>query len=206
MRFRTSTAGSRPHSGRQHRSALWSLRAVSGNTIQTQVSDGSDRGESQRTDLKDVVGETVFFWKAGEGVRPYQGHWTGLTRVIGVEGSHLWISQSATAINCAKEQVRMASSAERAMRWIMMKLDAEDPESRTPHGPPPRQQDLTGHQLPTTATFRPTPPNEQQQRQTTEQQQQRKRQQQPRPPVEIHTEQSQPALQRNRRCAEVQSQ
>ena len=68
----------------------------------------------------------------------------GPARVIGVEGSNLWVSHGATAMKCAKERVRMASPAEKEMREMMMRLGAEDPDSRKAHGPPPRQQDLTG--------------------------------------------------------------
>ena len=40
-----------------------------------------------------------------------QGHWLGPARVIGVEGGNVWVSHRATAIKCAKEQLRMASPA-----------------------------------------------------------------------------------------------
>ena len=53
-----------------------------------------------------VPGDAVFNWRAGRGVRQSQGHWMGPARVIGVEGSNLWVSHGATAIKCAKEQLR----------------------------------------------------------------------------------------------------
>ena len=37
----------------------------------------------------------------------------GPSRVIGVEGSNLWVSPKATAIQCAKEHVWMSSLAEK---------------------------------------------------------------------------------------------
>ena len=48
----------------------------------------------------------------------------------------------ATAVNCAKEQQRMASPAEREMREMLMRIGGDDPDDRSKHGVP-RQQDLT---------------------------------------------------------------
>ena len=42
---------------------------------------------------------------------------------------------------------------------MMMRLGAEDLDSRKAHGPPPRQQDLTGQQPPTIERTKPTSPN-----------------------------------------------
>ena len=41
-----------------------------------------------------------------------------------------------------KEQLRMASPAEREMREILMRIGGDDPDERSTHGVP-RQQDLT---------------------------------------------------------------
>ena len=57
--------------------------------------------------------------KTGEQIKEFhqsQGHWMGPARAIGVEGSNLWVLHGATAITCAKEQVRMTSPAEKEMR------------------------------------------------------------------------------------------
>ena len=64
----------------------------------------------------------------------------GPARVIGVEGSNLWVSHRATAIKCAEEHVRMSSPAEKKLEEMMMRLRAEDQDSRKAHEPPPRQQ------------------------------------------------------------------
>ena len=77
-----------------------------------------------------------------------QGHWLGPARVIGVEGGNVWVSHRATAIKCAKEQLRMASPAEREMREMLMRIGGDDPDERSKHGVP-RQQDLTQQQPPT---------------------------------------------------------
>ena len=53
----------------------------------------------------------------------------------------------ATAIKCAKEQLRMASPAEREMREMLMRIGGDDPDERSKHGVP-RQQDLTQQQPP----------------------------------------------------------
>ena len=42
-----------------------------------------------------------------------EGQWLGPARVIGIEGGNFWVSHRATAIKCAKEQLRVASPAER---------------------------------------------------------------------------------------------
>ena len=48
----------------------------------------------------------------------------------------------------AKEQLRMASPAEREMREMLMRIGGDDPDERSKHGVP-RQQDLTQQQPPT---------------------------------------------------------
>ena len=87
-----------------------------------------------------VPGDLVYYWRAGNGVHEAQGHWLGPARVIGVEGGNVWVSHRATAIKCAKEQLRMASPAEREMREMLMKIRGDDPDERSKHGVP-RQQD-----------------------------------------------------------------
>ena len=77
-----------------------------------------------------------------------QGHWLGPAQVIGVEGGNVWVFHRATAIMCAKEQLRMASPAEREMREMLMRIGGDDPDERSKHGVP-RQQDLTQQQPPT---------------------------------------------------------
>ena len=47
-----------------------------------------------------------------------------------------------------KEQLRMASPAEREMREMLMRIGGDDPDERSKHGVP-RQQDLTQQQPPT---------------------------------------------------------
>ena len=79
-----------------------------------------------------MPGDTVYYWRASQGVHQPQGHWVRPARVIGVEGSNLLVSHRATATRCAKEQVRMASAAEKEMReMMMMRLGAEDPDTLT---------------------------------------------------------------------------
>ena len=78
------------------------------------------------------------------------------TRVIGIEGGNVWVSHRATAIKCAKEQLRMASPAEREMREMLMRIGGDDPDERSKHGVP-REQDLTQQQPPTES-----PPQKQQ--------------------------------------------
>ena len=95
-----------------------------------------------------VPGDLVYYWRAGGGVHEAQGHWLGPARVIGVEGGNVWVSHRATAIKCAKEQLRMASPAEREMREMLMRIGGDDPDERSKHGVP-RQQDLTQQQRPT---------------------------------------------------------
>ena len=43
-----------------------------------------------------------------------EAHWQ--MGVIGIEGGNVWVSHRATAMKCAREQLRMASTAEREMR------------------------------------------------------------------------------------------
>ena len=57
------------------------------------------------------------------------------------------MSHRATAIKRAKEQLRMASPAEREMRVMLMRIEGDDPEEGSKHGVP-RQQDLTQQQPP----------------------------------------------------------
>ena len=59
----------------------------------------------------------------------------------------MWVSHRATAVKCAKEQLRMASPAEREMRELLMRIGGDDPDERSKHGVP-RQQDLTQQQPP----------------------------------------------------------
>ena len=88
-----------------------------------------------------VPGDLVCYWRAGNGVHQAQGQWLGPARVIGVEGGNVSVSHRATAIKCAKEQLRMASPAEREMREMPMRIGGDDPDERSKHGVP-RQQDL----------------------------------------------------------------
>ena len=91
--------------------------------------------------------ELVFYWRARSGVHQAQGQWLGQARVIGIGGGNVWVSHRATAIRCAKEQLRMASHAEREMREMLMRIGGDDPDERSKHGVP-RQQDLTQQQPP----------------------------------------------------------
>ena len=95
-----------------------------------------------------VSGDLVYHWRAGNGVHQAQGQWMGPARVIGIEGGNVWVSHRATAIKCAKEQLRMASPAEREMREMQMRIGGDDPDERSKHGVP-RQQDLKQQQSPT---------------------------------------------------------
>ena len=61
---------------------------------------------------------------------------------------NVWVCHRATAINCAKEQLCVASPAEREMREMLMRIGGDDPDERSKHGVP-RQQDLTQQQPPT---------------------------------------------------------
>ena len=72
-----------------------------------------------------VPGDLVYYWRAGTGVHQAQGQWLGPARVIGSEGGSVWVSHRATAI-CAKEQLRMASPAEREMREMLMRIGGDD--------------------------------------------------------------------------------
>ena len=89
-----------------------------------------------------VPGVLVYYWRARSGAHQAQGQWLGPARVIGIEGGRIWVSHGATAIKCAKEQLRMASPAEREMREMLMRTGGDDPDERSKHGVP-RQQDLT---------------------------------------------------------------
>ena len=44
---------------------------------------------------------------------------------------NVWVSHRATAIKCAKEQLRMASPAEREMREMLMRIGGDDPDERS---------------------------------------------------------------------------
>ena len=63
-----------------------------------------------------MPGDLVYYWRAGNGVHQAQGQWLRPARVIGIEEGNVWVSHRATAIKCAKEQLRMTSPAEREMR------------------------------------------------------------------------------------------
>ena len=95
-----------------------------------------------------MPGDLVHYWRAGNGVHQAQGQWLGPARVIGIEGGNVWVSHRATAIKCAKEQLRMASPAELEMREMLMRIGGDDPDERSKHGVP-REQDLTQQQPPT---------------------------------------------------------
>ena len=43
-------------------------------------------------------------------------------------------SHRATAVKCAKEQLRMASPAERELREMLMRIGGDDPDERSKHG------------------------------------------------------------------------
>ena len=94
-----------------------------------------------------VPGDVVYYWRARSGVHQAQSQWLGPARVIGIEGGNVWVSHRATAIKCAKEQLRMASPAEREMREMLMRIRGDDPDEHSKHGVP-RQQDLTQQQPP----------------------------------------------------------
>ena len=93
-----------------------------------------------------VHGDLVCYWRAGNGVHSAQGQWLGPAQVVGIEGGNVWVSHRAT--KCEKEQLPMASPAEREMREMLMKIGGDDPDERSKHGVP-RQQDLTQQQPPT---------------------------------------------------------
>ena len=105
------------------------------------------RSRPRRGDF--VREDAVYYWSAGQGVHQSPGHWMEPERVTGFEGSNLWGSHGATAIS-AKEQGQMASHAEKELREMMIRRGAEDLDSRKTHGPPPRQQYLTGTATATT--------------------------------------------------------
>ena len=94
-----------------------------------------------------VPGDLVCYWRAGNGVHQAQSHWLGPARVIGIEGGNVWVSHRATAVKCAKDQLRMASPAESAIREMLMRIGRDDPDERSKHGVP-RQNDLTQQQPP----------------------------------------------------------
>ena len=106
-----------------------------------------------------VPGDLVYHWRAGTGVHQAQGHWLGPTRVIGIAGGNVWVSHRATAIKCAKEQLRMASTEEREMREMLMRIGGDDTDERSKHGVP-RQQDLTKQQPPHSPPQKQQPPSQ----------------------------------------------
>ena len=134
-----------------------------------------------------VLGDLVYCWRAATGVRPAQGQWLGPVLVIGIEAGNVWVSQWATAIKCAKEQLRVASPAEREMREMLMRKGGDDPDERSKHGVP-RQQDLTQQQPPPQS-----PPQEQKPRKDPRQQQFH---QEPEPQVKPDASRQEPAHQR----------
>ena len=83
-----------------------------------------------------------------------------------------WVSHRALAIKCAKEQLRMASPAEREMREMQTRIGGDDPDERSKHGVP-RQQDLTQQQPQKQQPPPQSPPQKQQPRQDPRQQQSR---------------------------------
>ena len=93
-----------------------------------------------------VLGDLVYYWR---------GHWLGPAWVIGIEGGNVWVSHRATAIKCAKEQLRMASPAEQEMQEMLMRIGGDDPDERNKHGVP-RQQDLTQQQPPPVSAAKTT--------------------------------------------------
>ena len=97
-----------------------------------------------------VPGDLVYYWRAGNGVHQAQGQWLGPVRVSGIEGGNVWVSHRATNIKCAKEQLRMASPAEREMREMLMRIGRDDPDERSKYGVP-RQQHLTQQQPPSSS-------------------------------------------------------
>ena len=134
-------------------------------------------GRSRPMRGKYVPGDLVYYWRAGTGVHQAQGQWLGPARVIGIEGGNLLVSHRATAIKCAKEQLRMASPAEREMREMLMRIEGDDPDERSKHGVP-RQQDRTQQQPPPQSSSQkqqpppqsPSPGQNQQSRQVPRQQ------------------------------------
>ena len=75
-----------------------------------------------------VPGNLVCYWRAGTGVHQAQRQWLGPARVIGIEGGNVWVRQLS---RCAKEQLRMASPAEREMREMLMRIGGDDPDERS---------------------------------------------------------------------------
>ena len=97
-----------------------------------------------------MPGDLVYYWRAGN-----VSDWEELGS-LELKGGNVWVSHRATAIKCAKEQLRMASSAEREMREMLMRIGGGDPDQCSKHGVP-RQLDLTQQQPPTQS-----PPQKQQ--------------------------------------------
>ena len=92
-------------------------------------------------------GDLVYYWRAGTGLHQAQSQRLGPARSIRIEGGNVWVSHRATVIKCAKEQLRMASPAEREMQEMLMMIRGDDTDERSKHGVP-RQQDLTQQQPP----------------------------------------------------------
>ena len=70
--------------------------------------------------------------------------WRTMTGICDKWGEFQTMSDELTD---AKEQLRMASPAEREMRGMLMRIGGDDPDERSKHGVP-RQQDLTQQQPP----------------------------------------------------------
>ena len=130
--------------------------------------DWTDRDPCEETACLEIL------YITGEQVHQAQGQWLGPARVIGIEGGNVWVSHRATAIKCAKEQLRMASPAERELREMLMRIGGDDPDERSKHGVP-RQQDLTQQQPPTQS-----PPQKQQLPQSSSQSQKQQLRKDPR--------------------------
>ena len=97
-----------------------------------------------------VPGDPVCCWRAGNGVQIKHkvNGWDQLGSVELKEEMSGYLIVRPTAVKCAKEQLRMASPAEREMREMLMRSGGDDPDERSKHGVP-RQQDLTQQQPPT---------------------------------------------------------
>ena len=78
-----------------------------------------------------VPGDFVCHWRARNGVHQTQGQWLGPARVIGIDGRNVWVSHRATAVKCAKKQLRMASPAEREIREMPTRIGGDDPDKRS---------------------------------------------------------------------------
>ena len=68
-----------------------------------------------------------------------------------VENNARYFQTNLDELTDAKEQLRMASPAEREMREMLMRIGGDDPDERSKHGAP-RQQDLTQQQPPPQST------------------------------------------------------